>query len=128
MGSADGSRPSASGLPVMVLVEPWGPNQDHYLYRLLMYRGRSEPELLSSSDTARDLDGIREIVIAELKDVIRRLSRFEGDLEIQLEFFLPRRLLCHPVEDWSSLASGRVSLGMLYVVVVRDLDRLGVPM
>jgi hypothetical protein len=112
---------------IVHVVEPWGPNQDHYLSRILMYRGRAEPEYLSSSDTARDLNGIREKFIAELQGVIKRLSRFDDNLEIQLEFFLPRRLLGHPVENWSSQPSGRVSLGMHYVVVVRDLDRLGDP-
>lgn len=109
------------------VVEPWGPDQDHYLYQLLMYRGKAEPEFIASSDTARDLDGVRQQVITELQGVIRRLSRFDDNLDIRLEFFLPRTLLCHPVEDWSSQTSGRVSLGMLFVVVVRDLDRLGDP-
>jgi hypothetical protein len=109
------------------VVEPWGPSQDRYLYRLLMYLGKTEPEFLFASDAACDLEGIREKVISELQNAMARLSRFDDKLEIQLEFFLPRSLLCYPVEDWSSQESGRISLGMLYVVVVRDLDRLGDP-
>jgi hypothetical protein len=60
-----------------------------------------------------------------LRNVIERLRRPGTPTDIELEFFLPRRLLAYPIEDLTISPYSR--LGALYVVLVRDWDRLMEP-
>jgi vWA-MoxR associated protein C-terminal domain len=107
------------------VIEPSGPRVDRFLYRVFMYHGEPEPVSVHVSDTPQSLDDVQRLAMNVLRKVIERFRRPEGSVDIELEFFLPRRLLSYPVEEWS--ISPYNSLGAHYVVVVRDWDRFQEP-
>jgi hypothetical protein len=107
------------------VIEPSGPRPDRFLYRAYMYHEAPEPESIYVSDTPQSLENIQRVAIRVLRGVIERLRRPEAPTDIELEFFLPRRLLAYPIEDWT--ISPYSPLGALYVVLVRDWDRFREP-
>jgi len=106
------------------LLDPYVPAPDAgYLLSAWLYRGEYPPVQCRTRDEPAKLDVIRQDVVQQLQNVIKQLTRTGVVPDIMLEFFLPRSLLDHAVEEW--VASGtHVTLGTEFVVVVRDRDRL----
>jgi hypothetical protein len=64
----------------------------------------------------------------EIQDAVERwlpvaISRIPGQLDVVIEFVLPRNWLSMPVDEWRALDDDDVPLGWSKPVVVRDLSR-----
>jgi hypothetical protein len=72
------------------------------------------------------------VLFRDMQDVVERwlpaaISRIPGQLDIVIEFVLPRDLLSTPVDEWRALDDDEVPLGWSKPVVVRDLSRFNEP-
>jgi hypothetical protein len=124
--NASHAHPSSERVTLVQVIEPSGPRIDRFLYRAFVYRDEPEPESVYASDVPQTLDDVQGVAMGVLRRIIEQSRRPDGISDIELEFFLPRRLLWYPVEDWS--ISSYNSLGTDYVVVVRDWDRFHEPL
>jgi NTP-dependent ternary conflict system VMAP-like protein len=115
--------PGVDQVTLTLLLDPYmgNPGAGYLLSAWLFYRD-GLPQCLRATETPVSLEAIREILIEELKSVIHRLSRPDAELDVRVEFFLPRSLMDYAVEDW--LDDDGVTLGSRFVVLVRDRDRL----
>jgi len=115
------ARPDGRAKLVLQL-EPSGPRHDRYLFGASLYLGNTLDSKKSDPDKAISLDEVQ----AALKDVLTwAIDRLEpaGILRIDLEFVLPRDLLCEPIEEWANRDTEDEQLQDDFVVVVRDLER-----
>jgi hypothetical protein len=115
----------AAGKATLVLqLEPSGPRPDRYLFDASLYLGNTLDDKKSDPSEPIPLDKVQ----AGLKDVltwaIERLEKAHPDiLRMDLEFVLPRELLCEPIEEWANWDTEYQQLQDDFVVVVRDLER-----
>jgi len=116
--------PGVEQATLTLLLDPYrGSPGAGYLLSAWLFHGNGLPECQCATETPISLEEIREILIEGLKSVIHRLSRPDAELDVRVEFFLPRRLMDYAVEDWPD--DDGVTLGSRFVVLVRDRDRLG---
>jgi hypothetical protein len=125
------SSPPRAHAVLSVMLDPWGPSPDsEFLLTAWEYRtgpeSGSDPERCSVDDAPLSLDRARQEVVDQLKTLMVKLSTPGVVAEVFVEFFLPRSLLDLPVEDWV-VSGDHITLGTLFVVVVRDRDRLRNP-
>jgi vWA-MoxR associated protein C-terminal domain len=122
-GSRRGS-PDTGHATLTLLLDPYVPNPDAgYLLSAWLYRDDLPPVQCKTMEEPAKLDMIRQEVIRQLHNVIRQLRQPGVVPDIMLEFFFPRGLLDHAVEEWV-VSGAHVTLGTEFVVVVRDRDRL----
>lgn len=114
------------GRSILILqLNPEGMRPDHYLFSAWLYRnGGATFEQIVGGDSPASLQEIRKIVTDLSTTVIRLINQGgERSPDLTVEFFLPRRLLCEPVEDWQFGRGPYMKLGIQFPVVVRDLER-----
>jgi vWA-MoxR associated protein C-terminal domain len=121
------AAPGTEHASLVVKLDPYVPRpEDGYRLSMWLYREKTTQEQRYVEDSPLSLDAIRGEVIRKLSELIRVLWKPATVTEIDLEFFLPRDLLNYPVEDWAG-TEDYVTLGMQFVVVVRDGDRFNNP-
>lgn len=109
---------------LMFQLDPHGPNPDaEYVLRVWLCTGGRPPVQCQTRDKPASLDVIKQDVVLQLQKAIKQLRQPGFVPDIMLEFFLPRNLLDHAVEDWETSEPG-VPLGEEYMVVVRDSARV----
>jgi hypothetical protein len=125
-----GRRPLADAehaTTLMFQIDPHGPNPDaEYVLRVWLCCGGRPPIPCQTRDKPASLDVIKQDVVRQLQKVNKQLRQPGFVPDIMLEFFLPRNLLDHAVEDWEMSEPG-VLLGEEYMVVVRDRARVDMP-
>jgi hypothetical protein len=127
-GKKCGPPPGEEHASLVVKLDPFPPRpEDRYRLGMWLYRTGPSPQPEYAGDDELSLDAVQFQVINKLKELMLRLRKPGTRTEIDLEFFLPRDLLNFAVEDWA-VSDDRVTLGTLYVVVVRDGDRLNNPL
>jgi hypothetical protein len=93
---------------------------------------RGELDLRFNQDEVSTIEGgTVEAVGSALDQWLERVTDLipEAMSRLVFEFFLPRELLCYPVDQWSIVADDQIGmeikLGEQFPVVVREVDRLG---
>jgi vWA-MoxR associated protein C-terminal domain/Effector-associated domain 2 len=121
-------EPATTGRPALVLrLAGSGPRPaESFVFTAWLYRGRRYITTLFVNDSPMGLDQVRRTLI----DVMRRafvLARQHDPnrLQIDLEFAVPREMLCYPFEEWTFTEHAWARLAKEFVVVVRDLSRQG---
>jgi hypothetical protein len=117
------ARPDGRAKLVLQL-EPSGPRHDRYLFGASLYLGNTLDSKKSDPDKPISLDEVRAALNDVLAWAIDRLEDVYDKIPpIDLEFVLPRDLLCEPIEEWGDLDTEDQQLQDDFVVVVRDLER-----
>jgi vWA-MoxR associated protein C-terminal domain/vWA-MoxR associated protein middle region 0/Effector-associated domain 2 len=107
---------------VITDLRPHDLDDDLYLMSVWLQRWREEPVPLHRDDQPRRLPEVP----AKLDELLRRRPALGEQVnELTLEFVLPRRILCCPVDEWEIGGELPYQLGIVYPVVVRDRDRIG---
>jgi hypothetical protein len=121
------SQPArATGRAVLVVqLEPYGPEQRKlYLFSATLYRGHTLTDRLRDNSDAMSLEKVRSELSKVLGEAIERVeTEYPEVLNIDLEFVLPRSLLCEPIEEWINGESPYQRLKEQHLVVVRDFKR-----
>jgi hypothetical protein len=126
--SASWSGPST----LTLMLEPSGALPDQYLFSAALYRsGHRDPVKIRDEDDPVSLEDAK----AQVMDVLRLATAYlfpqnpdsPDSVKPTLEFILPRKLLCYPIEQWQMTESG-VTLEWRFVVVVRDIKRQNDPL
>jgi vWA-MoxR associated protein C-terminal domain/Effector-associated domain 2 len=116
--------------PTLVLqLDPSGPQPDRYLFSAWLYLDGAFNDKVYGSDDPMPLDQVREALIVILREVSGKTEKLEPAHKMaDLEFILPRPLLCHPFDEWRIAERDYRRLGVYFSLVVRDLDRLRDPL
>jgi vWA-MoxR associated protein C-terminal domain len=105
---------TADRATLVLQLEPSGQQRDLYLFSASLYLGTGLIDKMCDRDEPVALDKVR----ADVNE-----ARYGEDvLKVDLEFVLPRALLCQPIEEWSTWDTYQ-QLQRQFVVVVRDLER-----
>jgi len=122
---------------LLVCVTPSGPDKERDLtdqgfwIEGWLVDERGDPHLsfhVHGTGTLRDLEHLEQGWLDRLANLLPRSIN-----ELTIEYFLPRRLLCYPVDQWALLLDEdksddvRSKVGHEYRVVVRWLDRVTKP-
>lgn len=111
---------------LMFQLNPSIPRPDHYRFTAWLVLGSKREKIFESDGHEFTLAKVRAMVGNVLDRALEIAD--QGDqspIDINLEFILPRDLLCAPIEDWTNREPSYMSLGVQFVVVVRDLVRQG---
>jgi len=116
---------SEPGRAALVLrLEPSGPRPDHYLFTAWLYLGDSFIDTMYGSDDPMVLDHVRLALIEVLERAFIRAGQPDRKVrQMDLEFAVPRKLLCYRFEQWTLSEAAYMVLADQFVVVVRDLMR-----
>ena len=72
------------------------------------------------------LDQVRDKLIEVMGRAFTLARQHDPNrLQIDLEFAVPREMLCYPFEEWAFTEHAWAMLAKEFVVVVRDLSRQG---
>ncbi len=99
---------------------------DHYRFTADLFLGDIFVDKIyqSDDDNPLTLPLVRETLSRVLRAALIMADEVDGDAsQMDLEFVLPRNLLCTPIEEWTDHEPTYMSLAIHFVVVVRDLDR-----
>ncbi|MGH3273915.1 MAG: hypothetical protein ACRDNZ_06260 [Streptosporangiaceae bacterium] len=115
------------GQATLVLkLERSGPRPDAYfLLTAWLYLGRDFKKTVYSNDDPIELQMMmRNVLIGVLEEAHKAARQFDPDRRrVDLEFAVPRSMLCFPFEKWTFAESPYSLLAKRFVVVVRDLER-----
>ena len=95
-----------------------------FLFTAWLYMGHSFIKKMCGSDTPMDLDRVRLTLLDVLKSAFiltRQLNSQQR--QVDLEFGVPRDMLCFPFDEWRFTDADYALLAKQFVVVVRDLER-----
>lgn len=115
---------AADRATLVLQLEPSGQQRDLYLFSASLYLGTRLDDKMCDRDKPVPLEKVRADLNGVLDWAIERLEAKHPDvLRIDLEFVLPRKLLCEPIEEWTNWDTEYQQLQEQFVVVVRDLER-----
>jgi hypothetical protein len=116
------------GKPTLTVeLHPIPPRPEHYHFvaRLFLGHTRTEKIFQSEDSDPLTLPVIKEKFVQVLDSALTMADRTDPNVSgMDLEFLLPRNLLGLPIEEWTNRKPAYRSLGVQFVVVVRDLARL----
>jgi hypothetical protein len=114
---------------IVLKLDESGVRQDRYLFSAWLYIDNTLVDKMRESDRAIPLDQVRPILSQLIDEVIVRVQeRGDATPEIALEFILPRSLLSYPFEAWQNRDPAYMTLGVQFILVVRDLERVRDPL
>ncbi len=115
-----------AGRATLVLkLERSGPRPDAYfLLTAWLYIGREFKKTIYSNDDPIEFSAVKVELISILESAFKAARQLDPDKgRMDLEFAVPRTMLCCPFETWTFSSSPHALLGKKFVVVVRDLER-----
>lgn len=115
-------RPGAEPVSIMIRLDTAGNRHDRYRLRAWIYRDETDVELIYVDEDVppRDIAEIEQALITVF-DLAIPLVNAMGAVEPFVEFFMPREILDHAVDEWH-VPPGE-QLGYLFPVLVRDAER-----
>lgn len=109
---------------LVLRLEQSGFGRDHYLFTAWLYLGDSFVDTMYGSHDPLVLDGVRLALIKALEQAFVRADQADRKVrQMDLEFAVPRDLLCYPFEQWTFSEAAYTVLADRFIVVVRDLIR-----
>lgn len=91
-----------------------------------LYLGRSFKKTLYVNDAPMDLDRVRLTLMEVMERAFVEARQLDPAKRwMDLEFAVPREMLCYPFEEWKLPDHEYATLAENFVVVVRDLKRQG---
>ena len=121
-------EPATTGRPALVLrLAGSGPRPtESFVFTAWLYRGRKYVTTLCGNDSPMGLDQVRHKLIEVMGQAYVLTRQHDPKrLQIDLEFAVPREMLCYPFEEWAFTEHAWARLAKEFVVVVRDLSRQG---
>lgn len=116
------SSPKSSYL--LIKLDQADPNLDTYhVQAWLAKNAEKEPPVIYSSSEAKLLAETAQVVDNILNNIVHKQFSITHR-KLTIEFFLPKELLCHEVDQWVINPDIDERLGSHYRVVVRSSDRL----
>lgn len=122
---------AALGRPTLMLqLDPDIVRSERYRFTAKLFLGKTFIDKVYQSGDGNPLS--LACVQQTLRHVLHKAHVMADEAEddaapMNLEFFLPRALLCLPIEKWADREQSYMSLALRFVVVVRDLDRQSDP-
>ena len=116
---------TTAGRATLVLkLERSGPRPDvYFLLTAWLYIGREFKKTIYSNDDPIEFNAVKVELIGILESAFRAARQLDPDEQrVDLEFAVPRTMLCCPFERWTFTDSPYALLGKKFVVVVRDLS------
>lgn len=120
------ARPARPTL--IVQLDPSGQNHSQYIFSAWLYLDRKLGDKVYGTDDPMELDEARQALVEVLdKILVRLMENKDASTNVEVEFILPRQLLCYAFDEWQLYGPDYMRLGYDFVTVVRDLDRMRIP-
>jgi vWA-MoxR associated protein C-terminal domain len=124
LASADHDRST-----IVLKLDTSGARHDHYLFSAWLYLDNTLIDKIHGDDNPVDLDRVHPILCHLIDQVSARVQNETGTApEMALEFILPRTMLSYPFEQWRNRERTYLTLGVQFIVVVRDLETIRDPL
>ena len=118
---------SIGEFPPCLLVEILKEDEDDFRVEISLWNSPDDNEYIFMDDTSRSFESIPSLIVQVLSSIASKIPHKLP--ELMIEFFLPRELLSHDIDQWNMEDEfiDELTLGSEHRVIVRSQERVSNP-